>query len=81
MTALLIVLVVTVICLIGYLAWRSSQPPPMQKAPDPEKVMQATIERHRIRRRLDVAHVKRRQRRDAAKLKREIAEALKDGDE
>lgn len=46
----------------------------------PEAAMQAAVELHRIRRRLDVAHIKTEQRRDSSRLRREIGEVL-DGDD
>lgn len=50
-----------------------------QPAPpvDPEQAVKAAVELHRIRRNLDVAWTKSEQRREGARLRREIAEALR----
>jgi membrane protein involved in colicin uptake len=65
--------------LFAYLLWQSADDNSSDQAPpDPEKVVQAAVELHRIRRRLDLADLRHRQRRDAAQLKREIADALDD---
>lgn len=62
--------------LVGLSIWKHNEAP---RAPvDPETLTQAAIELHRIRRRIDAADLKHRQRRDAVRLKREIAEALED---
>jgi hypothetical protein len=78
MTAVLIVLVLLIGALLGYLIWRSSEELPDESPVDPEKAMQAAVELHRIRRRLDVADLRHREWRDARRLKREIGEALED---
>ena len=77
MTWLVLFLIVgLLVVLIGY--QRSQRPP---QPLDPEEAMRATIELHRISRRLDVARLKHEQRCDAARSRREIAEALEpDGD-
>lgn len=81
MSTLVIVLVLAILGCLAYLMWRSVEVPPYEvteELPPDEKVMQAAVELHRIRRRLETADFKTRQRRDAARLKREIAEALED---
>jgi hypothetical protein len=81
-SAPVIILVLVVLFFLPYLLSRFTEVPPYEAReeppPDPEKVVQAAVELHRIRRRLETADLKTRQRRDAARLKREIAEALED---
>lgn len=79
MIVLLILILLVLAGLVGYLVHQSSppSPPPL----DPEKVMQAAVDLHRIRRRLDVADLKHQQRRDALRLKRELAESAEDGED
>jgi hypothetical protein len=48
---------------------------------DPETVMQAAVELHRIRRDLDVAYTKSEQRRDAGLLEHRIIEIIDSNDE
>jgi hypothetical protein len=74
MTVLAVLLLIVICGLLAYLVWRDSddQSPPL----DPEKAMQAALELHRIRRRLEAAECKQRQRSDAARFKRELADAL-----
>lgn len=81
MSALVILLVLSILGLLAYLLWRSVEVPPYEAnepPPDPEKVMQAAVELHAIRRRLDVADVRHRQRQEALRLKRELAKRLDD---
>lgn len=78
MTAVLIGLVLVIGGLVGYLLWLSSEEPSESPPVDPEKAAQAAVELHRIRRCLDVADLKHRQRREARRLKREIAETFDD---
>jgi hypothetical protein len=70
------ILVLLVAVAVGLIVWTHIEPPTPE--PDPETITQTAIELHRIRRRIDAADLKQRQRRDAVRLKREIAEALED---
>lgn len=80
-TAILIVLVLLAASLVGYLVWaRSSEPDPSPRAVNPEQAVKAAVELHRIRRRFDASWTRSQQRRDAARVKREIAEAFKGDD-
>jgi hypothetical protein len=79
MTVLVVVLLIFAAALIGYLLRQASEQPPALP-PDPEAVQKAALELHRIRTRFDVAWTKTEQRSDSARLRREIAEAMKDGD-
>jgi hypothetical protein len=75
-----VVLFLLVLAAIALIIYTHSQPRRLSPPPNPEHVMKAAVELHRIRRRLDASDLKHRQRRDAAELKREIGEAL-EGDE
>jgi hypothetical protein len=71
-----VVLFLLVVVAIGLIIYVHSDPPASPKPPDPEYLNRAAVELHRIRRRREAADLKHRQRRDAARLGREIAEAL-----
>jgi hypothetical protein len=75
MTAIVIVLLLLFTGMVVLIAARR-QPPPEEV--DPEQAMKAAVELHRIRRNLDVAWIKREQRRGAARVRREIAEAFEE---
>lgn len=65
---------------LAYLLWRSSErpaPPPV----DPEAAMRVAVKLHAIRRRLDADWTKTEQRRDASRLRRQIAKALDEADD
>lgn len=53
---------------------------PVETPVDPEVMLRAAVELHRVGRRLDVAYTKVEQRRDTSRLRREIREALESGD-
>lgn len=75
MTVLVVLLLLMVCGLLGYLLRQSNEYAP---PPDPETVAETALELHRIRRRLEAADLKQRQRRDATRFKRELADALED---
>jgi hypothetical protein len=77
MTVLVVFLLLIVCGLVGYLLKQSSESEGAAP-PDPETTMKAALELHRIRRRLEVAELKHVQRREATRLKRELAEILDD---
>ncbi len=75
MTGLLILLALLVIA--GLLIRKqTSRPPPVDA--DPEQVLRAAAELHKIRRRLDVALTRSELRSESTRVKREIASALHD---
>lgn len=76
MVGVVVFFVLVVGFFIGYLVWKTSEPPESPEV-DPEQAMKAAIELHRIRRNLDVAWTKTEQRREGAALRREIAKTLK----
>lgn len=77
MTVLLILLLLVIVGFLGYLIRESCEPP--DDAPsDPEAELRAAVELHRIRRRLDASWTKTEQRQDAARLRRQIGQALKE---
>lgn len=63
-----------VAAVVGYLAWRDSDP--AEDSYDPAEIVRFQIERHRIRRRLEVGLTKTEQRRSAECLKRKLSETL-----
>jgi hypothetical protein len=71
-----LVLVLLLAALLGLIAWKRHDPP--MEPVDPEAEAEAAIELHRIGRRLDVAFTKTEQKRDMARLWREMGEALDD---
>jgi hypothetical protein len=75
MTVLAVFLLMLVFGLVGYLL-RQSGEGDAAVPPDPEALRKAAVELHRIHRRLEAADLKQRQRRDAARFKRDLAEAL-----
>lgn len=75
MTVLVVFLLLLVFGLVGYLLRQSSEGV-SAAPPDPEAVQKAALELHRIHCRLEAADLKQRQRRDAARFKRDLAEAL-----
>jgi hypothetical protein len=77
MTWLVVVLTVAVVLLA--LALFGSRKP--EQPLDPDSVMQAAVELHRIRRDLDVAYTKSQLRRDADALEHRIVETLDRYDE
>jgi uncharacterized membrane protein len=79
MIVLLVLLLLVVAGLLGYLIRESCEPPPTP--PDAEGELRSAIELHRIRRRLDASWTKTEQRQDAAQLRRQISQALKEDDE
>lgn len=76
------VLVLIAAAVVGYLIWKHSEPS-AAAAPDvdPEQAVKAAIELHRIRSNFDVSWIKSQQRREAARLRREIAEVLRQGED
>jgi hypothetical protein len=76
---MMMVLLVSLFVLAGavwfIVLMRENQPTPPV---DPEQAVKAAVELHRIRRRLDAAWTKSEQRRDSARLRWDIAEALKE---
>lgn len=77
MTPLLMLLLVVLVVALGYFIAKSSAP---NLPLDPETEMKTAIRLHEIRRKLDVADLKHRQRQDANRLRREIADAIREGD-
>ena len=75
MTELLILLVLMG---IAVLLLRRQTPRPPAVDPDPEQVLRASTELHKIRRRLDVSLTRSEIRSESARVKREIASALND---
>lgn len=73
---IVVVLLLLAVGAIGYVIGQSQSE--QQLPPDPETELRAAIELHRIRRRFDAAWTKTEQRRDAARLRRQISEALKE---
>jgi hypothetical protein len=71
MIPLLLVLLIVAVLVVGFR--RRAVPPPLL---DPEEATQISIELHAIRRRLDTAWTRSELRRDAARLRREIAKEL-----
>ena len=71
-----LLLLVLVAGLVIYQAWREGQPP--ARPLDPEAEAKAAVELHAIRGRLEAAELRAAQRRDAARLRRDIREALDD---
>jgi hypothetical protein len=74
MTWLVLALIVAVLTVIVIRKERNGPNEP----PDPEAAMRAAVELHAIHRRIDVALTKSEQKREASRLRREIAEALDD---
>ncbi|MGA7966750.1 MAG: hypothetical protein WCB49_12865 [Gammaproteobacteria bacterium] len=70
-------LILVVVFLVGYLVWRSSEPPAPADI-DAEQAMKAAVELHRVRRRFDVARTRTEQRSASTRVRREINDALKD---
>jgi hypothetical protein len=68
-----VILVLVIGTLVAAIALKERRPP---EPIDPEQAVRAAVELHAIRRRLDTAWTKSEQRRDSARLRREIAEAL-----
>jgi hypothetical protein len=77
MIALVVFLTLTICALLVYLLWLSHDQEPAPPV-DPEQAYQTAAELHAIRRRLDVAELRHRQRQEARRVRREIAEALDD---
>lgn len=77
MVAMAIALVVAAV--LGYLVWKRSEPRGTPDV-DPEKAVKAALELYKIRSRFDASLIKSEQRRDAARLRRQLAEILKDDD-
>jgi hypothetical protein len=75
-----VILVLIVVGLGAYLIWKHSEPSTPPTPVDPEQAVKAAIELHRIRSNFDVSWIKSQQRREAARLRREIAEVLKPGE-
>ncbi len=77
MTWVIVALTIAVL-LLAFAQLKPRKPePPL----DPESVMKAAVELHRIRRQLDVAYAKSEQRRDAGLLEHRIVEILDSDDE
>jgi len=76
-------LVLAALLLALVLAVNLKRPSPSASSEDvdPEQAMKAAVELHRIRRRFDVSWTRSQQRREAARVRREIAEAFEGGDE
>lgn len=72
--AVLLLLVTVAIVLIVWT--QHGDQPAAASPPDPKHLAKAAADMHRIRRRLQASGLKHDQRRDAAKLKRELAEAF-----
>ena len=72
-----LVVLLVIAGLVGYLIWKTSEPDTPSEV-DAEQAIKAAIELHKIRRNLDAAWTKSQQQRDGTRLRREIAEALKD---
>jgi hypothetical protein len=68
-----IVLIALMLVLAFYLARRD---PPQAPPPSKEAMQKAAIDLHRISRNLDVATLKHEQRREASRVKRELAETF-----
>jgi hypothetical protein len=60
----------------GLIIWQFRDSSSPQRPPDPEHLQRAAIELHRIRRQREGAELRFYQGREAAQVKREIAEAL-----
>ncbi len=77
MTWVIVALAIAVLLLaLALLKPRKPEPPV-----DPESVMQAAVELHRIRRDIDVAHTKSELRRDAGLLEHRMVEILDSNDQ
>jgi hypothetical protein len=79
MAALLLILVCIACIVAAYALWRSCEQPPAEL--DPEARVKAAIRLYAIRRRLEVALTRSEIRQNAERTRRDIAEALKDGQE
>lgn len=67
-----------VLVAVVLIVWQFRDPAPPLPPPDPEHLQRAAVELHRIRRQREGAELRHQQRRDAVRLRREIAEALED---
>jgi hypothetical protein len=70
------VIVAIVVVLLVVWLWSGERPPEI----DPEDTTQAALELHAIKRRMEAAETRHELRRDGARLRRELAEELRDVD-
>lgn len=83
MTALAVLLVLAICAGIAYLMWATVQPDESNDIDgdfSPEEIVRFRLEQHRIQRRLDTRLTRHEQRREAERVKRELAEAFRDGE-
>lgn len=74
-----VLLLVAVAALVGYLLRGRTRPDVLPEI-DAEQAMKAAVELHRIRRNLDVAWTKTEQRGESTRMRRLLAEELRDLD-
>lgn len=78
MTAFWVVVVLIIVCGIGYMVWAGTEVPPVGPPPTDAELMQARLDIYRVSRGIDASLAGHEAQREAELTKQAIADALDD---